>query len=118
LYIPLEDSREGGVERLLKLIGVRGSSVPVAVNKNSSNYLVRQSSNVPDKCTQSFEMEVIESRVAWVAADDLCDIDQMLQNIIGDGDDTLLDHNQDSHGTPHDELIFLNFLRSWVLLNQ
>lgn len=63
-------------------------------------------------------MVIIEPRIAGVATDDLCNLDQVLQDTVRMGDNALLDHDQDPHDASHQEFVLLDLLRSWIPLDQ
>ena len=63
-------------------------------------------------------MEVVESGVTWVRADDVGNINEALQHDISERHHALLDNNQNPHHATHQELVLLHLFRSWVTLNQ
>lgn len=75
-------------------------------------------SNIPDEGPQGLEVEVVEPGVARVRADDLGDVDKALEHDIGKRHHALLDDNQNTHDTAHQELVLLHLFRGWIPLNQ
>ena len=63
-------------------------------------------------------MEVVKPWVTRVGAHNLGDVNQMLENLVCVRNHALLNDNQNSHDTSHQELILLYFLWGRILLDQ
>lgn len=66
----------------------------------------------PDKGTDGLEVVVIESGVAGVLLDDVCDGDEMVQDALGAAvKNGILHDDQDPHDAAHKELVLLQLGR-------
>ena len=63
-------------------------------------------------------MEVVESRVAGVRADDLSDGDKALQDHVRERNHAIADDDQNAHHTAHQEFVLLHLLWCRVSLDQ
>jgi len=99
LHIVGKHSHEWSIKGLLQLVRVRGGSES-------------------DKSAQCLEVIVVKPWVTGIGTDDLGDVDQMLQDSISERDDAISDHNQNPHDAFHQKLVFLDFLRGLIFLDQ
>ncbi|KAI6766314.1 hypothetical protein HG530_007384 [Fusarium avenaceum] len=75
-------------------------------------------STVADKSTNGLEMVVVEPRVAGVLLHDIGNEDKMGQDIVQQRNSTILDDNQNSHDTAHQEFVLLKLSRAGLFLNE